>query len=110
MPGSPDCNIDRTFISKFYIQTAVKSPSIPRKTYRNPIYVAKEYMKMLDSGEAKNQAELAKIKSISRARVTQFLNLFKLDKSIIDKLEQIGDPMDRKIISEKELRKIIHQN
>lgn len=30
---------------------------------------------MIDSGEAKNQAELARIKSISRAKVTQILNL-----------------------------------
>jgi len=65
---------------------------------------------MIDSGDAKNQAELARIKGISRARVTQILNLLKLDKNIIDQLEQIGDPMDKKIISERELRKIIHQN
>ncbi|MBE3127899.1 MAG: hypothetical protein IMZ56_06405 [Candidatus Atribacteria bacterium] len=65
---------------------------------------------MIDIGEAKNKAELARIKGISRARVTQILNLLKLDESIIENLEQIGDPMDRKIISEKELRKIIHQN
>ena len=65
---------------------------------------------MIDSREVKNQAELARIKGISRARVTQILNLLKLDKNIIDQLEQIGDPMDKKIISERELRKIIHQN
>lgn len=63
---------------------------------------------MIDSGDAKNQAELARIKSISRARVTQILNLLKLDKNIIDNLVQIGDPMDKKVISERELRKIIH--
>jgi len=63
---------------------------------------------MIDSGEAKNQAVLAKLKGISRARVTQILNLLKLDKDIIDYLEQIGDPMDKKVISERELRKIIH--
>ena len=51
---------------------------------------------MIDSGDAKNQAELARIKGISRARVTQILNLLKLDKNIIDQLEQIGDPMDKK--------------
>jgi len=63
---------------------------------------------MIDSGEAKNQVELARVKGISRARVTQILNLLKLDKNIIDNLEKIGDPMDRKIISERELRKTIH--
>ena len=72
--------------------------------------MAKEYKKMIDLGEARNQAELARIKSISRARVTQILNLLKLDRSIIDHLEQLGDPMDRKVISERQLRKIIYQN
>jgi len=110
LSGSPDCSIDRTFIYRFYFQILVKKSSIPKKTYRNPIYLAKEYKEMIDSGEAKNQAELAKLKGISRARVTQILNLLKFDKNIINKLEQIGDPMNRKVISERELRKIIHQN
>jgi len=72
--------------------------------------LAKEYKKMLDSGEVRNQAELARIKGISRARVTQILNLLKLDKTIIENLEQIGDPMDKKVISERELRKSINKN
>ena len=109
MSGSPDCNIDRTFIFKFYFQTAVKKSSSSRKTYTNPIYLAKEYKKMIDNGQAKNQAELARKLGISRARVTQILNLLKLDKSIINNLEQIGDPMDRKKISERGLRKIIYK-
>ena len=70
--------------------------------------MVREYKKIIDESEAKNQAELARIKGISRARVTQILNLLKLDKDIIDYLEQIGDPMDKKVISERELRKIIH--
>ena len=65
---------------------------------------------MIDTSKVKNQAELARIKCISRARVTQILNLLKLDRSIIDHLEQIGDPMNKKVISERELRKTIHKN
>ncbi len=65
---------------------------------------------MIDAGKANTQAELAKLKGISRARVTQILNLLKLDKNIVDNLERIGDPMDKKLISERELRKIIHKN
>jgi len=110
LSGSPDCNIDRTFIYKFYFKTAVKISSIPKKTYRNPIYLAKEFKEIIDSGKVKNQAELARIKGVSRARVTQILNLLRLDNNIIDNLEQIGDPMVKKIISERELRKIIHKN
>ena len=99
LTSSPDCNIDRTFTSKFYFQTVVKKSPTPKKTYRNPIYLAKEYKKIIDSGEAKNQAELARIKGISRARITQILNLLKLDINIILKIEEIGDPMDKKLIS-----------
>ena len=80
-----------------------------KRTYRNPIHLAKEYKKMIDSGKVKNQANLAKIKCISRARVTQILNLFKLDKNYINYLKQIGDPMDKKVISGRKLRKIINQ-
>jgi ribosomal protein S13 len=65
---------------------------------------------MIDSGKAKNQAELAKIKGISRARVTQIFNLLNLDKNIIDNLNKIGDLMDKKFTSERKLRKIIHQS
>jgi len=89
---SPCSSIDRTFVYQFYFQIVIKKPSTTKKTYRNPIYLAKEYKEMIDSGDAKNQAELAKIKGISRARVTQILNLLKLDKSIIDNLELIGGP------------------
>jgi len=77
--GTPRRSIGRTFIYKFYFQTAVKKSSNPKKTYRNPIYLAKEYKKMIDSGKVKNQAELARIKGISRARVTQILNLLKIN-------------------------------
>ena len=78
------------------------------KTYRNPICLAKKYKEMIDSGKVKNMAELARIKGISRTRITQILNLLKLDKSITYELEQLGYLMDKKIISERKLRKCIY--
>ena len=65
---------------------------------------------MIDYGQVKNQSDLAHKLGISRARVTQILNLLKLDRSIIDHLEQIGDPMNKKVISERGLRKTINKN
>jgi len=59
---------------------------------------------MIESGKAKNQSELAQLKDISRARVTQILNLLKLDKNIITRIEKIGDPIERRIVSERQLR------
>ena len=80
------------------------------RIYRNPIFLAREYKKMLDSGEVKNRAELARIKGISRARVTQILNLLKLDSLIMQELEKLGDPLESKIITERMLRPYINKS
>jgi len=83
MSGSPDWNIDRTFTSTFYFShKATKTNQIAR-IYRIPIYLAKEYKRMIDNGQGKNQSDLARKLSISKARVTQILNLLKLDSLII---------------------------
>ena len=59
---------------------------------------------MIDNGQVKNQAELARKLGISRAIVTQILNLLKLNKDVIRQIEPIGDPMKKRIISERQLR------
>ncbi len=46
----------------------------------------------IDLCKVNNQAGLARIKRISKARGTQILNMLKLDKNIIDKLEKLGNP------------------
>jgi len=61
-------------------------------------------------GEVKTQAELARIKGISRARVTQILNLLKLDSLIIQELEKLGDPLKSKIITEQMLRPYVNKS
>jgi hypothetical protein len=38
---------------------------------------ALEYQKMLSKGIAKNQAEIARIEGVSRARITQIMKLLK---------------------------------
>jgi len=72
--------------------------------------LAKEYKKMIDSGEVKNQSELAKLTGISRARVTQILRLLKLDSLIIQELEKLGDPLKSNIITERMLRPYINKS
>jgi hypothetical protein len=110
LASSADCNIDRTFTYQFYFQTVVKKPSPPQKIYRNPIYLAREYKKMIDKGKMKNQAELARIKGISRARVTQIIRLLKLDSSIIQELERLDDPLKYRIITERMLRPYVNKS
>jgi len=110
LSGSPDCNIDRTFITTFYFpDKTIKANQIAR-IYRNPIYIARECKRMIESGDVKNQAELAQLKGVSRARITQILNLLKLDSLIIQEIEKLGDPLKSKVITERMLRLYVNKS
>ena len=65
---------------------------------------------MIDNGQVKNQAELARKLGISRARVTQILRLLKLDSFVIQELEKLGDPLKSKIITERMLRPYVNKS
>jgi len=65
---------------------------------------------MINSGQVKNQAELARIKGISRARVSQILNLLKLVSNIIQELEKFGDPLKERIVNERIIRPYINKS
>ena len=65
---------------------------------------------MIDNNEVKNQANLGRKFSISRARVTQILDLLKLDSLVIQKLEKLGDPLKSKIITERMLRPYVNKS
>ena len=103
--GSPDCLVDRTFT----IEISLDNTKKPKKerilpVYRNPIYVAKEYARMIKTGEAKGESDLARKIGISRVRVNQFIKLLKLDALIIQSIEKLGDPLTSRIITERMLR------
>ncbi len=110
MSGSPDCNIDRTFTYQFYFQIVVKKSPTPKKTYRNPIYLAKEYKEMIDRGQVKNQSGLARKLAISRVRICQILSLLKLNTLVIQELEKLGDPLKSRIITERMLRPYVRKS
>ena len=60
LSGSPDCSIDRTFISTFHFPRNATKPSKTKPIYQNPIYLAREYKRMIDNGQVKNQSSLAR--------------------------------------------------
>ena len=68
--------------------------------------MAMEWQAMLDSGECESRAELARNLGVSRARVTQVLNLLNLNPKITSKLKGLGDLWDRQVVTERELRTI----
>jgi len=110
LSGSPDCSIDRTFTSTFnFPRKAIKTNLITR-IYRNPIYLAREYKQIIDNGQVKNQADLARKLGISRVRIHQILGLLKLDSLIIQELEKLDDPLKSKIITERMLRPYVNKS
>jgi hypothetical protein len=63
-----------------------------QKHHRNPVTLAREWKEALERGEYASKADLARNKGISRARVTQILNLLKLDAEVQEMVVRLGDP------------------
>lgn len=74
-----------------------------KKTFRNPIIQAKEMLLEMDFHNL-TQAQLARKLGISRARVTQMLNLLKLPDELIQEVEEMGDHWQRRLVTERTLR------
>ena len=108
--GSPNCSIDRTFISTFHFPRKVTKANQIARIYRNPIYLAREYKQMIDNRQVKNQSGLARKLGISRVRIHQILSLLKLDSLIIQELERLGDPLKSRIITERTLRPYVNKS
>lgn len=82
-------------------------PSEP-KWYPNPIKVALKYKEMLDLGQAESQADLARILGVTRAKVTQMLNLLKLDDEIQAFMRDLDETDERlKVLTERRLRRLM---
>ncbi len=85
-------------------QIKPKLNNISKLQYRNPIYLARQWQQDLDKGKYSSRADLSRKLGVSRARVTQILNLLKLPEDIIQKVCAIGDPLPKPIITEHGLR------
>jgi ParB-like chromosome segregation protein Spo0J len=68
---------------------------------------ALEYQKVLTTGLVKSQAELSRKEGVSRARITQLLNLLKLPQEIKDHLDNITDEKQLEIFTERQMREIL---
>ena len=65
---------------------------------------------MIESGQAKNESDLARKIAISRVRVCQYVRLLSLDASIVKALEQLGDPLTERVITERRLRPYLRKS
>ncbi|KPJ86322.1 MAG: hypothetical protein AMS17_12920 [Spirochaetes bacterium DG_61] len=62
---------------------------------------------MIETGEVKNQSDLAHKLGVSRVRISQILSLLKLDIEQIEFIAKLGDPMPKRYISERKLRSLV---
>jgi len=102
--GSPHWLTEKVFSVTFQFEPKPTPIPKPQPTYRNPIFRAKEYARMIESGQAKNESDLARKIGVSRVRVCQYVRLLYLDGSVIKALERLGDPLTKRVITERLLR------
>ena len=89
----------------FYIGTL---EPIGPKTYINPIKVALHYNSMLKHGLVQSQADLARHLGVSRAKITQIMNLLKLAPDIQEFAIHLEETDERlQILTERKLRPLV---
>ncbi len=76
-----------------------KSPPGP-----HPFYIAEKFQNQLETGSV-NKADLARRHGMSRARVTQIMNLLKLEPEIREEILNMSNG-DQRYFTERKLRKI----
>jgi hypothetical protein len=108
--ASPVSNIGRTFSAEFrwFVTRAEPARAKAGKSYRNPVALALEWRKAIDSGHYPSRSDLARKNGISRARVTQILNLLRMATEVIDIIGGLGDPLPSPVVTEKQLRRIVN--
>ncbi len=79
----------------------------PVRTYRNPVCLAREWKKAMESGKYASQTALARELGVSRVRVTQVLRLLRLAPEVQEKIADLGDPLTSPIITERKLRPLV---
>ena len=83
-------------------------PSVPPRVFRNPIKEALKYRQFLEEDRGRTQAEAARFFGVSRARVTQVLNLLKLDESVLSFVLGLDSTDERlKRVTERRLRPLV---
>lgn len=62
---------------------------------------------MIESGQAKNESDLARKMGISRVRIWQYTSLLNLNASLVEAVVALGDPMPKRLVTERQLRQML---
>ena len=79
----------------------------PIRTYRNPIFLARDWAEAMEAGNFRSQRAFAIAIGLSHARVSQMLSLLRLCPDAQDALDALGDPLYSRKITERKLRAFV---
>jgi len=103
--ASPKHTASRTL--QIFLDRSPQRADKPKRLYRNPMVLAQEWQAKIDDGDVPSRSELARVLGVSRARVTQILQLLMLNPSVIDAILQLGNPLPGLVVSERPLRELV---
>ena len=89
------------------VRTPVNESIAAEEEVRHPIRLALEWQQMLADNPGLNMAGIAQMKGVSRARVTQVMNLLRLPKRLQTVLRGVTTPEQIRLLSERKLRPIM---
>jgi hypothetical protein len=68
--------------------------------------LVEEFRSLLDSGKARNRADLARRYGLTRARVTQLMSMLKLHPEIVAYVKSLPPGTPTRMITERRLRRL----
>lgn len=71
------------------------------------VAMAEEFQRLLDAGEVRNRADLARRFRLTRARVTQLMKLLKLHPVILTYVKSLPPGTPTKMVTERGLRLLV---
>jgi hypothetical protein len=84
---------------------ATEPPPIPRVA--RLMALAIKFQDMVDRGEVRDYADLARLGYVTRARLTQIMNLMLLAPDIQGEILRLGTEGDEKIVAESQVRVLV---
>jgi len=69
--------------------------------------LAESFQRRLDAGEVASRADLARQHGLTRARVTQLMDLLKLDPLILDYVRNLPVGTPERLVTERNLRRLV---
>ena len=78
------------------------------RTYRNPLFLAREWSEAMEAGNFRSQRAFARAIGLSHARVSQVLGLLRLCPNAREALGDLGDPLYFRKVTERKLRPIVN--